>query len=171
MDDKVYTPETISENPFPPQDGMLPLGETQSIDRSEQSYGSEKIKAQPFPRRVVAVELLAAALNTRTRKILGAFEFTPSGAIQIGNYQEGVTGDIRISANGLVTRNVGGYNTLVIDGETGDITMIGTLQAGSVIAGQVIVGNNTWIIDGDSDTPNIALYDDSGNISIYLGEV
>lgn len=171
MDDKVYTPETISENPFPPQDGMLPLGETQSIDRSTQSYSSEKIKQQPFPKKVVAVELLANALNTRSRKIMQPFEFTPSGAIQIGNYQEGETGDIRISPNGIVARNIGGYNTLVIDGLTGDITMIGTLQAGSVIAGQVIVGNNTWVIDGDSDTPNIALYDDAGRIAIYLGEV
>jgi len=95
--EKVYTPEVIESNPFPMQENVVSFDVAQQANQTTGMYGPATTKEQLVPTKKVAVELLSSKLNTRTRKILGAFQFTPSGAIQIGNYQEGDFGDIRIS--------------------------------------------------------------------------
>lgn len=81
-----------------------------------------------------------------------------------------MSGDIKISPSGIVARNTSGLTTFAIDGETGNATFAGELQSGSLITGQITVGNNTWIIDGDPDNPQIVLYND-GIPEIVLGVV
>lgn len=163
MDDKVYSPEVIEENPYPAQGDVTSFA-TDSDSSSNQTYGPKETEQQMFPIKRIADELSAVSLNTRTKKILGAFQFTPSGAIQIGDYQNGEYGDIRISPSGILGRNVQGDTTFFLDGETGDAAFKGTLQAGTLVG-----GDNKVQIDSNANGGNIAIYDSSGRLSIFIG--
>jgi len=158
-DDKVLYPETIEDNPLPNEATGGNYKTSQSTRGG--SYSAQKTKDQSLPTRRIAVELLSSALNTRTKRILGEFEFTPSGAIQVGKYVSGVSGDLRISPNGIAARDESGVYTFAIDAQTGSAVFKGTVQAGTLIGGEVIVGNNTWVIDGDPDKPRIILYNNN----------
>ncbi len=148
-DIKVYTPTVIEESPFPFQEVSTVLG---SEKTASGIYTPATIRETPLPKKKIATELLSRALNTRARKILGEFQFTPSGAIQIGEYQSGVNGDIRISPNGIVGRDLTGSQSFAIDGETGKAVFRGSLQTGAVVAGNVVVqeGGEIQVQDGDA---------------------
>jgi len=165
MTEKIYTPEVIQENPFP-GDPLLPR-----VPQPKSPAGTYTPKADAegrFPTRKIAVELLGQALNTKSKKILQEFQFTPSGAIQVGNYKKGVTGDLRISPNGITARDIAGLTTFAIDGTTGDAVFKGTIQTGALISGLVDVGDNSIVIDGESK--RMVFYDDSGIPVIVIGE-
>jgi len=138
--DQIYTPEVIQENPYPNQDTVVEMVTTESSNKTTQQYGASKISVNPFPTSRIATELLSTKLNTKTRQILGSFTFTPSGALQIGNYQEGEHGDVRILPTGIIARNTLGDTTFALDGETGDATFLGTLQSGTILSNGVIQG-------------------------------
>ena len=82
-------------------------------------------------------DLINARLDTSAKQILDAFTFGTSGAIQIGTYVNGTSGDIRISPNGIVGRDSSGANTFTIDGTTGNATFKGEVAAGSVISADI----------------------------------
>lgn len=132
---KIYTPETIEDNPLP-QEGEASLATTDSS--SGDIHSPTEIKDQPLPVKRMSHELIGSVLNTQSRKILAEFEFTEMGAIQIGKYTTGISGDIKISPSGIVGRNLSGITTFSIDGDTGNATFLGTIQAGSVIADSVL---------------------------------
>ncbi len=143
MDDKVYKPTEIQDTPFPNQDQS-------SQDTSQQTgdvFTPKTMVDTPLPRKKIASEVIGATLNTSSRKILAEFEFTPSGAIQIGDYKEGQFGDIKISPAGIVARNVRGETTFALDGDTGDAVFKGTITAGSVISAGDIVGGTLVLSD------------------------
>lgn len=163
MDDKVYYPEVLEENPYPAQSNLTSF-DTSSDSGSNQTYGPKTTEQQMFPIKRIADELSAVSLNTRTKKILGSFQFTPSGAIQIGNYQDGEAGDIRISPSGILGRNIQGDTTFFLDGETGDAAFKGTLQAGTLVG-----GDNKVQIDSNANGGNIAIYDSASRLAIFIG--
>ena len=105
-------------------------------------------------------------LNTLTNTILDSFSFGVSGALQIGTYVNGVTGDIRISPNGIVGRNSAGDNTFAIDGTTGNATFAGTLSAAAGTLGSITAGSFTGITIGIGTGDSIFKADSNG---IYLG--
>ena len=145
-DNKVYYPETIEETPFPQEEGLVSFSSEEV--KSGDNYGNQQIQPQKLPTKKVSFELIASSLNTKSRKILGEFEFTQTGALQIGKYENGVSGDLKLSPSGIVARNTSGSTTFAIDGETGDATFAGTIQTGTLISGIVVVGDNSVIIDG-----------------------
>jgi hypothetical protein len=149
-EEKVYTPETISDAPFPSEQKSGDLGVTQSVSGGGQVYGAQKIADQGFPAKRTAVELISSALNTKSKKILAEFEFTESGALQIGKYENGVSGDVRITPNGITARDFTGVTTFALDGTTGSAVFKGSIQSGAVITGEVIVGNNAVVVDGSN---------------------
>lgn len=139
MSGQVFEPEVIADNPFP--------GEVvQPTGTEETSTGGihtpTTTKPTMFPSKKIAVELIGEALNTRSRKILAEFEFTPSGALQIGKFENGVSGDLRISPNGITARDLAGLTTFALDGTTGDAVFKGTVRAGSFISGK---GNGSTV--------------------------
>ena len=146
--EKVYYPETIEDSPFPGQEGVAVFSVNQPS--SGGIYKPAEINEQVIPAKRVAVELIGASLNTKSRKILAEFQFTEMGAIQVGKYQTGVSGDLRISPNGITARNSSGLTTFTIDGDTGDAVFAGTVQAGTLISGAVAVGDGDILIDGDT---------------------
>jgi len=146
--EKIYYPKTIEDTPFPLQEGAVQFDIDQKT--SNDKYGAKEVKSGDFPTRRVAYELLGSALNTRSRKILAEFEFTQTGAIQIGDYKNGESGDLRISPNGIVARDPSGLTTFAIDGTTGNAVFKGEVQAGTFISGLVVVGDNNLIMDGEA---------------------
>ena len=156
MADKNYEPEIIQENDFPGEVSQT-ISQTQTGTGDNYSPGTDKEKT--FPTKRTAVELLSTALNTRSRKILEKFDLVQSGGIQIGDFKEGISGDVRITPNGLTGRNIAGLATFALDTD-GNLTLVGELRSGSTITGQVVVGNNGVIID----------VDDNGNPSIIVND-
>ena len=146
MADQILTPRVIEDAPFP---GDLPQSDT-----VKQTSGGNSIpttaKDKSFPTKKIAHETISSALNTQSRRILAEFEFTELGAIQIGKYTPGVSGDLKVSPNGILARDLSGQLTFSIDGTTGNAVFKGLLQAGSIITGAVVVGDNSVIIDGEN---------------------
>ena len=157
---KVLNPETIEDQPFPQQAEGLDHSVSQTT--SNDTFSTKKIKPNSFPVRRIATELIGASLNTKSKRILAEFEFTQSGALKIGNFVNGVTGDIRISPNGIIGRDKSGTVTFAIDSTTGSAVFKGTLQAGTFIG-----GGSKVIIDDDNGRGRILVLDDN-NIPIIL---
>ena len=189
--DKVYTNQTIPDVAFPTDPDATTVTEVVPGGTASTPSGNSTIPEQDWVKQQIAAEVISVALNTRSKKILGEFEFTPSGAIQIGIFTIGVNGDIRIDPAGIIARNSLGDTTFALDGETGDATFRGTIEAGSVISptilanyiqvggagadiqgtginGVVNVKNSSVIIDG---TNGRILINDGSNNRIVIGAV
>ena len=165
IEEKILSPQTIEDTPFPQEVAITDYGVTQSSNGGVSE--TSKIKNQSPPYKRVATELLGSALNTKSRKILAEFEFTESGALQIGKYEPGVSGDVRLTPNGITARDLSGITTFALDGDTGNAVFKGTIQAGSFVGGEVIVGNNRLIMDGS--TGRFVVYDEQGIPRIVIG--
>lgn len=139
----------IPEISFP---GMEDGGVASSGKKSSTSYEPPTIPQISFPRQIIASQVISASLNTQSRRILGGFSFAKSGAIRIGNYVNGVSGDVSLSPNGIVARNSSGAATITVDGTTGSVTILGTLAAGSVVTGYLQVGSAAGDVNSGSTT-------------------
>ena len=95
-------------------------------------------------------DVINARLDTASETILGEFSFGASGAIQIGEYDAGVSGDIKISPSGILARNSANATTIAIDGTTGEITAISLTSATGNIGGWVIAATSLYY-DGATD--------------------
>ena len=141
--------------------------EVVSTTENGQTTTPSTYQEQVLPIKKIATELLSDAINTQTRKIIREFAFAPSGAIQIGNYQDGDTGDIRISPEGIVGRDKFGNTTFSIDGDTGNAIFAGQLQTGTLITGMVLVGDGSIQIDGENVRQ--VFFDENGVPVIVIG--
>lgn len=148
-EDKIYYPEVINTNPFPEIQAEEHEGFTNYAGKTNIQPGTE-VDVR-FPVKQIARETLSEALNTRTKQILGEFTFGEIGAISIGTYENGESGDIRITPNGITARDVNGVTTFSLDGTTGDAVFKGTIQAGAVVSGQVTVTGAFVVNDGAYD--------------------
>lgn len=165
-EEKIYQPETIDNNPLPGQ--SVEVDFASSNNQTKDVSTPTSVKDHTTPSQRVAVDLIGASLNTQSKKILAEFQFTQSGAIKIGAYTPGVSGDIRISPNGITARNEAGVTTFTLDGTTGNATFAGTIQAGTLVGGKVAVGDGDILIDGEEK--RLIFYDpDSGLPSIIIG--
>lgn len=173
---KVYTPQVIEENPFP-QSGVQPMSEEATQSSANGVYSPAEIAGENFPAPIFSTELISQALDTKSRKILQSFEFTKSGALQVGEYSNGVSGDIKISPSGIVARNISGVNTFTLDGDTGDGTFQGTVRASTfesnnLLTGLVDVGTgsgNSYVrLDGAN---NRIVIHDGTNPRIVIGNI
>ena len=153
--DKNFEPTTEQETPFPGEPEILAT-ESQSSTGGNYSPASTKEKSMPVKR--LAYELMSTAMNTRSRKVLQEFTLQQSGGFKIGNYEDGVTGDLRLTPNGITARDIAGLTTFAIDGTSGNAIFAGELRSGSLITGTV------QVTDG-----NIALYN-NGVLEIFIGD-
>lgn len=145
-DNKIYTPDTIDDNPLPNQQEYVDYGTSQNT--SNDTFTTVKISENRPPTQKIATQLIGSALNTKSKRILAEFQFTETGAISIGKYENGVSGDIRLTPNGITARDQAGVTTFAIDATTGDAVFKGTIQAESFVGGAVYVGDNSVILDG-----------------------
>ncbi len=174
---KIYYPKVIQETPFPgdrPTDLFYDNEPKKRTKDEQEVFIQKEIKELGFPKRVVAVETIGSSLNTRARKILGEFQFTQQGALQIGKYEQGISGDIRWSPTGMIARNAQGETTIGIDADTGDVTIKGRMQSGSLISGNITVGGRDngegYISVLDSDNLE-RVYLDKAGIKVFNGRI
>jgi hypothetical protein len=160
-DDKIYTPEIIEENPLPGGIEPIVYGENNTAN----TFTPTTSKANSLPQKRYANELLSSALNTRSKNVLQEFELQDSGGFKIGDYKDGITGDIRITPNGLTARSKAGLTTFALDGTTGDAVFAGTLQAGTLIGGS----GSVIIEESNAGNGRILLYN-NGIPSILIGD-
>lgn len=133
MSDTILKPTVIEEVSFPEiqQTTTVPTG----------SGGTKEVltpnaeEGKSFPPASIARTVIADSFDTQSRRILSDYTFGEYGSISIGKFEPGVSGDIKISPAGIVTRNKNGETTITLDATTGDGTFRGTLAAGSLIAG------------------------------------
>lgn len=93
-----------------------------------------------------------SAISTATNTILGAFTFGVSGAIQIGTYVNGVTGDIRISPTGILGRDNTGATTFSINATTGVAVLNGLVVGTNVGLGTAQDSGGVTTIIGNTVT-------------------
>lgn len=161
MEDKIYYPDTINDNPLP---NSTSVSSNVSTSAKKDVLKPDTTPQTPIPTKLIARDTISSSINTRTKKILGEYSFGQVGAIKVGNYQDGISGEINISPNGITAINVNGEVTFFIDATTGDATFRGTLQAGTLIG-----GDNTVVIEEGSVGGRIVLYN-GGVPSILIGD-
>lgn len=115
---------------------------------------------------VVITDLINSRFDSSAKTILDTFTFGVSGAIQIGTYVNGVTGDVKMSPNGILARNSSGVTTFSLDGTTGNATF-----AGTIAASQVIAGTFTGFTFQTSSTGKRVVISASGNSLIFYDAV
>lgn len=93
-----------------------------------------------------------SAISTATSTILGAFTFGVSGALQIGTYVNGVSGDIRISPTGILGRDINGATTFSINGTTGVAVLNGLVVGTNVGLGTAQDSAGVTVIIGNTVT-------------------
>ena len=158
---KIFHPTEIQETPFPGEPEPVALAGQPS---PAGTFSPTQTKEKTFPRKRTAVELLSTALNTRSRKILEEFELQQSGGLKIGDFKEGISGDLRITPNGLTARNIAGLTTFAIDGTTGDAVFKGEIRAGSIMTeGEIVNSNGEIIADANGLVSNVNFKFDSVN--------
>ena len=136
MDDvKIYKPTEIPDTSFPQEMGEMPIAQSVS-----EYHTPTEIPDTKFPEDKIATELISASLNTKSKKILGEYQFTKYGALQIGVYILNESGDIKISPAGILAKNKHGAFTFVLDGDSGDATFAGIVRAATFIGGSIITG-------------------------------
>ena len=165
----VYFPESI-EN----QDIYGTFAEPSTPDSE---YNALKVTQYPtkilpviMPQVPTANDTIGHSINTKTNKILGSYSFGKVGSLQIGSYESGTSGDIRITPNGITARNSSGTNTFAIDGTTGNASFFGTIQAGSIVAGYVASTGGEYTTTGATAAKVMLLPDANTGIIAYASD-
>lgn len=147
MSDKIYYPEVI-ENYSIGSNVQEPNPPVYNASTPKSQNTQQVIVDAKFPVKRISEELISTSLDSKRKKILGAYSFGTMGALTIGIYENGVSGDVSISPDGVVARNVNGTTTFAIDGTTGNATFLGTIEAGAIVSGQVTVTGAFVVNDG-----------------------
>lgn len=140
-------PQVIIDQPIPLLGGSV-------IDASGQ--GSNPVLSgtpvpttqldKKFPPRVIARETISQSLNTKTKSILADYTFESLGAISIYSPIHPLA-HISISGDGIIGVNANGDTTFAIDGATGDAIFAGELRSGTLITGEIVLGDGSIILD------------------------
>lgn len=84
---------------------------------------------QKFPPLIIAHETISQSLNTETKRILSDYTFESLGAFSVYSKAHPLA-HISISGDGIAAVDANGNPTFTLDGETGDATFRGTVEAG-----------------------------------------
>lgn len=164
--DRVYEPIVISE-------AALPGDQTTIQNTATSADASTNAISQPsttpdnnIPLKVVAQETIGETLNTKAKKILANYSFTEQGSLEIGTFQPGVSGDVRITPDGITARDISGNTTFNLDGDTGDAEFAGKIRGGAFIGGRA---GSIIIEETASGNGRIVLYR-GGIAAIVIGD-
>jgi len=113
-------------------------------------------------------DVINARLDTAAKTILGDFTFGASGALQIGIYEAGVSGDVKISPAGILARDKDNATTIAIDGTTGNVTMSGTITAIAGYIGGWAISTTAIYYDGATDAVSAGMA--SADYPFYAGK-
>lgn len=129
-------PETIVDQSIPLLEGEM----SDSYGNNSNPVISDSVGIAPttqldkaFPPKVIAHATISETLDTESKRIKGEFTFESLGAIKIGEFSQGISGEIVVSPDGIVSTNSNGDTTFTLDGATGDATFRGTVEAGNFV--------------------------------------
>ena len=152
-------PQTIVDQPIPLLDGSQtdPSGTNSTGDTNSVVLVPTTQVDQKFPQAIIATETISQSLDTETKRIKGAYSFESLGAIKIGEFSQGVSGEVAISPDGITAKNVNGDTTFSLDGTTGDATFAGTVKAGNVevIDDSGLISLNNFSIGNTHGVPGL----------------
>ncbi len=156
-------PDTIIDQPFPSD--QTTIEQVQPASASQTQLSPTVTPPRSFPEPVIAQHTIGDSLDTQSRRIKGTFKLDKSGGIQIGQQQNGISGEVDITPSGISAVNENNETTFAIDANTGDATFMGNLQAGSLIAGDsdIIIGK------GNNGGGRIVIFN-NGLPSIVIGD-
>lgn len=153
-EDKIYYPDIIGTMELPGTEE--PVYEPTANASGSQVSSTSKVPVNvQFPLKKVAEETIGVSLNTKSKKILGAFTFGVVGSLQIGVYESGVSGQILISPAGIVATNSNGLTTFALDGDDGSAIFLGQVRAGSVVSDGDITISGTGAFVVNDGTYNV----------------
>lgn len=172
---EIFYPAKIKDNE------ILTTVETSETDTKD-AKNVENVTSIPdtsIPYTKTAQEVISVSLDTLKKRILAEYSFSETGAIKVGKYVAGTSGEIKITPNGITAVNSSNETTFAIDGTTGDATFKGTISAGSVVTGYVKSEAGTYasatsgarlLILPDANT-GLQVIDNSGNdaLKVYVG--
>ena len=142
-------PTTIVDQPIALLNGELSQATGSSSGLSSETT-PDTIPNIRVPQLNIAASVVSDSIDTQSRAIKGIYTFDQMGAIQIGDYVAGSTGQILISPSGFVATNSSGVDTVTIDGTTGNATFRGTVTASDFIGGTIAIGSGNTIFKVDS---------------------
>src|SRR5574337_1059149 len=93
---KNYNPITIPDTPLP--------GLTTPAIIDNTSSDPITTADTPLPQVNVSQQTISDSLNTLSKRILKEYQFAQAGALAIGTYVNGVSGDLRLTPDGLTAR-------------------------------------------------------------------
>lgn len=161
----IYTPDTIDDVQLSSegiQPTVTPAGSNQVSSNIQNNTVNPYANKKPSSEKIVAFDVIGLSIDTHKQVILGNFTFGQVGALAIGEYVNGESGDIRISPNGIIARNVNGDVTFLVDGTTGDLAVKGTITSGSLVTGNVVVQGlgGFYVNDGTYDVALLGYQED-----------
>lgn len=161
-------PETIVDQPLPLIDGAI-LASTGNNSNPVTSNADVEVPTtqvdKSFPPALIAQETVSQSIDTATKRIKGTYTFESLGAISIGEFQQGISGEIKISPDGIEATNVNGDTTFTLDGSTGNATFKGTLEAQTIIA-----GDSAIVMETSSNNQGRIVFYNSGVPAIIIGD-
>ena len=174
-EEKTLKPKVIEEIAFP---GLAQTSTSTGSNDTKETLSPSETPSLGLPTLNIATGLKSTSFDTETRMILGSFNFAQYGAIQIGRYVSGVSGDIKISPNGIIGRNSAGATTFSLNGLTGVLAISGYIQVGGagadVNAGSTTIAPGKILISGSTTLANWASGGDATLIDggkIYTGSI
>lgn len=144
---KIIYPDVIEPTPLNAQDYQFDTRGSATASSIMNTTTPDETKVRRLDPPQYAKEVISHRLNSVTGQITSKFEFTKYGTLEIG--EEGETGWIRISGDGITAENINGDQTFYLDGRTGDAVFSGELAAGNILTGEIDLGTDGRIYGGD----------------------
>ena len=144
---KIIYPTVIEPTPLNGQEYQFNSGASSPSSSIMNTTEADTTKIRTLNPPQYAKEVVSQRLNTISGQITSKFEFTNYGALEIG--EEGKTGWIRITGDGITAENISGEQTFLLDGRNGDAVFSGELAAGNILTGEIDLGTDGRIFGGD----------------------
>jgi hypothetical protein len=149
---KIIQPPVIEVTPLQTATSDMYVNEVSSPSTSKSVNDAPTLNYRSLPRPEHAKEVISNKLDTLIGKIKQTLEFTHYGALKIGKFIEGETGEITITGDGITATDIKGRPTFGLNGQNGDAYFSGELAAKSIITGRIDIGRDGYIIGGDQIT-------------------
>lgn len=137
---KTKTPVEIVDRALPDAQTPASIG---NVKHTKKLYSPAEIREESLPERVVAEELINKHINSNTRQFLGQWKFGAKGSFKLGNYVNGIHGQMLLSPDGLVMKNQAGVESLKLDPVTGTIAFTDYTPVWSSTGTAPAIGNGS----------------------------
>lgn len=164
MADTDLAPQVISNQPIPILDTTVDdQNETAVTTNMPQAVSADAVQPATITDTAIATppvasDVVGTSLDTQQRLILGEYSFGNVGAMQVGTFEQGVSGYVRLSPTGILAVDDENNTTFSVDATTGQAYFSGGVQIGGVTgAGYLKIYDSldNLIVQGDQSGLNL----------------